>query len=99
MRDRRPFFTREADQVVVTAVFAAAGVTRVTFGPGPYGVSQSWFFDQHHYVGLPDDMDFGIKYVTQRGNWDLSLAYFYSSEGNWRGTSEAKTAPATAMTR
>jgi hypothetical protein len=64
------------------------GVTRVPFGPGPYGVSQSWFFDQHYYVGLADDMDLGIKYVTERGNWDLDLAYFFSSEGRWRGTSE-----------
>ena len=64
------------------------GVTRVPFGPGPYGVSQSWFFDQHYYVGLADDMDFGIKYVTRRGNWDLDLAYFFSSEGNWNGASD-----------
>jgi hypothetical protein len=64
-----------------------AGVTRVPFGPGPYGVSQSWFFDQHYYVGLADDMDLGLKYVTQRGNWDLDLAYFFSSEGNWNGAS------------
>jgi hypothetical protein len=63
------------------------GVTRVPFGPGPYGVSQSWFFDQHYYVGLADDMDFGVKYLTRRGNWDLDLAYFYSSEGNWNGAS------------
>jgi hypothetical protein len=65
-----------------------AGVTRVPFGPGPYGVSQSWFFDQHYYVGLADDMDLGLKYVTTRGNWDLDVAYFFSSEGDWNGTSE-----------
>ena len=64
------------------------GVTRVPFGPGPFGVSQSWFFDQHYYVGLADDMDLGLKYVTKRGNWDLDLAYFFRSEGNWNGTSE-----------
>jgi hypothetical protein len=64
------------------------GITRVPFGPGPYGISQSWFFDQHYYVGLADDMDFGVKYLTNRGNWDLSLAYFISSEGNWNGASE-----------
>ncbi len=64
------------------------GVTRVPFGPGPYGISQSWFFDQHFYVGLADDMDFGIKYLTRRGNWDLAFAYFYSSEGAWNGASE-----------
>jgi outer membrane murein-binding lipoprotein Lpp len=65
-----------------------AGVTRAPFGPGPYGVSQSWFFDQHYYVGLSDDMELGIKYVTQRGNWDLDFAYFFSSEWNGNGTSD-----------
>lgn len=64
-----------------------AGVTRVPFGPGPYGVSQSWFFDQHYYVGLADDMDFGVKYLTRRGNWQFDFAYFISSEGNWNGAS------------
>ena len=63
------------------------GVTRVPFGPGPYGVSQSWYFDQHYYVGLADDMDFGVKYLTQRGDWELAFAYFISSEGNWNGAS------------
>jgi hypothetical protein len=65
-----------------------AGVTRVPFGPGPYGVSQSWFFDQHYYVGLADDMDLGVKYLTERDHWQLAFAYFISSEGNWNGTSE-----------
>ncbi|RLQ22469.1 hypothetical protein DWB85_07565 [Seongchinamella sediminis] len=64
-----------------------AGLTRVPFGPGPYGVSQSWFFDLHYYVGLADDMDVGVKYLFQRGNWDLALAYFNSSERNWNGAS------------
>jgi hypothetical protein len=64
------------------------GVLRVPFGPGPYGVSQSYFFDQHYYVGLSDDMDLGIKYVTQLGNWDLAFAYLYSSEWNGNGTSQ-----------
>jgi hypothetical protein len=63
------------------------GVNRVPFGPGPYGVSQSWFFDQHYYVGLSDDMDLGIKYVTELGNWDLDFAYYASSEWNGNGTS------------
>lgn len=65
-----------------------AGLTRVPFGAGPYGVSQSWFFDQHYYVGLADDMDVGVKYLFQRGNWDLALAYFMGSEGNWNGASK-----------
>ncbi len=37
------------------------GINRVPFGPTAYGVSQSWFFDQHYYVGLSDDMDLGTK--------------------------------------
>lgn len=64
------------------------GVTRVPFGSGAYGVSQSWFFDQHYYLGLADDMDLGAKYLVTRGNWNLAFAYFLSSEGNWNGASE-----------
>jgi hypothetical protein len=64
------------------------GVTRVPFGPGPYGISQSWFFDLHYYLGLADDMDLGIKYLDSSGNWDIALAYFISSENNWNGASE-----------
>jgi hypothetical protein len=64
------------------------GVSRVPFGPGPYGVSQSWFFDQHYYVGLADDMDLGIKYKTTLGNWKLDLAYYNRSEWNGNGTSQ-----------
>ncbi|CAA0110526.1 Uncharacterised protein [BD1-7 clade bacterium] len=64
-----------------------AGVTRVPFGPGPYGVSQSWFFDQHYYVGLADDQDTGFVYASEWGNWLIDVGYFISSEGNWRGDS------------
>ncbi len=67
------------------------GVNRVPFGPGPYGVSQSWFFDQHFYVGLSDDPDLGIKYTTELGNWNLDFAYYYSSEWNGNGTSQDAT--------
>lgn len=63
------------------------GVNRVPFGPGAYGVSNSWFFDQHYYVGLADDMDLGIKYTTTLGNWTVDLAYYFSDEGSWRGRS------------
>lgn len=63
------------------------GVNRVPFGPGDYGISQSWFFDQHYYVGLSDDMDLGAKYTTTRGDWSIDLAYYYSDEGQWRGAS------------
>jgi hypothetical protein len=63
------------------------GINRVPFGPGPYGVSQSWFFDQHYYVGLSDDMDLGIKYSTKRGPWSLDFAYYAASEGSYFGRS------------
>lgn len=63
------------------------GVTRVPFGPGPYGVSQSYFFDQHYYLGLSDDMDMGIKYLAGPGNWDIALAYFVRSENSGQGAS------------
>ncbi len=63
------------------------GVNRVPFGPGPYGVSQSWFFDQHYYVGLSDDMDLGVKYTQPVGNWTFDVAYYYSDEGTGAGDS------------
>ncbi|MCX4188102.1 hypothetical protein [Methylophaga sp. OBS4] len=63
------------------------GVNRVPFGPGPYGVSQSWFFDQHYYLGLSDDMDLGIKYSQSDENWQLDMAYYYSDEGSYTGSS------------
>jgi hypothetical protein len=65
-----------------------AGVTRVPFGPVPYGVSQSWFFDQHYYVGLADDADLGVKYLTNWKDWQFDLAYFLSSEPDGKGASE-----------
>ncbi|MBS0013186.1 MAG: hypothetical protein KFF46_04370, partial [Desulfobacterales bacterium] len=57
------------------------GVNRVPFGPGPYGVSQSWLFDQHYYVGLSDDMDLGAKYITSFGNLKMDFAYYLMDEG------------------
>jgi hypothetical protein len=63
------------------------GVNRVPFGPGPYGVAQSYMFDMHYYLGLADDMDLGIKYVTRRGDWKLDLAYYAMSEGSYVGRS------------
>lgn len=63
------------------------GVNRVPFGPGPYGVSQSWFFDQHYYLGLADDMDLGAKYHHESGNWKWDLAYYIADEGTYTGSS------------
>jgi hypothetical protein len=61
------------------------GVNRVPFGPGAYGVSQSFFFDQHYYVGLADDMDLGVKYSRTFDNLALDLAYYASDEGTYNG--------------
>ncbi|MBC2602013.1 hypothetical protein H5P30_09510 [Puniceicoccus vermicola] len=61
------------------------GLNRVPFGAGPYGVSQSWFFDQSYYVGLADDMDLGIKYLFNLGDTELALAYYYSAQPNGLG--------------
>ena len=61
------------------------GLNRVPFGPGPYGVSQSWLFDQHYYAGLADDMDLGVKYTKPFANFTLDLAYYYADEGSWFG--------------
>jgi hypothetical protein len=63
------------------------GVNRVPFGPGPYGVSQSWFFDQHYYLGLADDMDLGAKYHQEMGNWKWDFAYYLADEGTYTGAS------------
>jgi hypothetical protein len=64
------------------------GVNRVPFGPGAWGVSQSWMFDQHYYVGLSDDMDLGVKYSKSIDNLALDFAYYAASEGDWYGDSE-----------
>lgn len=63
------------------------GVNRAPFGPGAYGVSQSWFFDQHYYVGLADNMDLGVKYTRPVGNWTFDAAYYVSDEGTGAGAS------------
>ena len=54
-----------------------AGLNRSPFGPGAYGVSQSWLFDQHYYVGLSDNMNIGFKYTTDRvKDWTFDFAYY-----------------------
>jgi len=64
------------------------GVNRVPFGPGPYGVSQSWMFDQHYYVGLSDDMDLGAKYTTSFGDLKMDFGYYLMDEGSYFGKTE-----------
>lgn len=64
------------------------GVNRVPFGPGPYGVSKSWLFDQHYYLGLADDMDLGVKFSQQLGNLQLDTAYYVTDEGSYKGATK-----------
>ena len=57
-----------------------AGIVRVPFGPGPYGVSSSWFFDQHFYVGLSDDPDLGVRWTGSFDKLTYDVAYYLQSE-------------------
>lgn len=64
------------------------GLNRVPFGVGAYGPANSWFFDQHYYVGLSDDMDYGIKLSRAYGNLSLDVAYYAMAENSFIGASE-----------
>ena len=64
-----------------------AGIVRVPFGPTAYGVSSSYFFDQHWYVGLSDDMDLGVRWTGAAGALALDVGYFPSSEPQTDGSS------------
>ena len=56
------------------------GLNRTPFGPGPFGVSQSWMFDQHYYIGLADNMNLGVKYtLNQVDEWTIDLAAYAMS--------------------
>ena len=62
-----------------------AGIMRVPFGPTPYGVSSSWFFDQHFYVGLADDRDTGIKWTNTFDKLTVDLGYYLQAQPNGEG--------------
>lgn len=64
------------------------GLNRVPFGVGAYGPANSWFFDQHFYVGLADDMDLGVKYTRTMDNLTLDLAYYAAAEPNGNGATD-----------
>lgn len=63
------------------------GINRVPFGVGPYGPANSWFFDQHYYVGLSDDMDTGIKYTHRFDNMTLDVAAYFMPTPEGQGAS------------
>ncbi len=62
------------------------GVSQVPFGIQPYA-SHNWFFDVGYYVGLEDDYDAGLQWLTRGDNWDLKLGFFKNDEGNYTGNS------------
>ena len=64
-----------------------AGIVRVPFGPTAYGVSTSWFFDQHFYVGLADDPDVGVRWDGNFNKLMLSAGYYLMSEPQTDGSS------------
>ncbi len=64
-----------------------AGIVRVPFGPTAYGISTSWFFDQHFYVGLADDPDLGIVWSNSSGKLTYDVGYFLMSEPQTLGSS------------
>ena len=66
-----------------------AGIVRAPFGPTAYGASTSWFFDQHFYVGLADDMDLGIRWTDTIDKLTLDVGYFLMSEPQTIGGSLA----------
>ena len=63
------------------------GIVRVPFGPTANGVSNSYFLDQHYYVGLSDDMDLGIRWSRAFARLLLDDAYYPRSEFQTYGDS------------
>jgi hypothetical protein len=63
------------------------GLNRVPFGVGPYGPANSWFFDQHYYVGLSDHMKLGAKLTRSFGNLTLDAGYYFRDMPDGRGAS------------
>ena len=64
-----------------------AGIVRVPFGPTAYGISTSWFFDQHFYVGLADDPDLGVRWTNTFDKLALDVAYYPMGEFQTDGSS------------
>ncbi len=64
------------------------GLVRTPFGVGPYGPANSWFFDQHYYVGLADKMRLGANYSRKAGRWELAGGYYFRDMWDGKGSSE-----------
>lgn len=55
------------------------GLTTVPFGVQP-STANNFFFSINYYLGLEDDSDMGVKYLYNKGNWDLALAFFKNAD-------------------
>ena len=55
------------------------GIHKVPFGVLPFN-SHNFFFSSNYYVGLEDDYDTGIKYLYNKGPWDVRLAFYLNDE-------------------
>lgn len=58
---------------------AQFGISQVPFGLLPYD-SHNYWFGVPYYLGLSDDYDAGLKYIRQKGPWDLALAFYKNAE-------------------
>lgn len=56
-----------------------AGITQAPFGLLPYAAHNFWF-GVPYYLGLADDYDAGVKYITDNGPWNLQAAFFKNEE-------------------
>lgn len=55
------------------------GVHRIPFGLLPYAAHNYWF-GIPFYLGLADNYDLGLKYLAERGPWDLQLGFYKNGE-------------------
>ncbi len=58
---------------------AQLGVTQVPFGNLQYN-SNNWWFQLPYYVGLEDDHNMGLKFTNTTEDYQIDVAYFYSSD-------------------
>ncbi len=66
------------------------GIHQVPFGILRFA-SHSWFFNMTYYLGFEDDYDTGIRVKWQSGDFDLRVAFYKNSEGNFTGNSIGST--------
>lgn len=64
------------------------GLTRTPFGVGAYGPANSYFFDQHYYVGLADAMKLGATYTRSFDRLTVDLGYYPIDMINGKGASD-----------